>query len=317
MADYVKTNWQDAPSTQTPINAENLNHMEQGIYNAQQAADQAQAGVDSLNTRSYAPIPVELVADMTDETKNYLYLGSENGYDSGYLYYWNGTAWTKGNEYQTGQVVTDPTLEEEGKPADAAATGAALTGLNNALTTIVTMEQGGLQASNGAEMSATNRIRSTGYVYGGCKLTVDDGYKILAVCYFDPVTEIFVSSVSPGLKTYTLTHPELVARFSVCKSDQTSDLVPADVTAKSSVNNVLTDLAFINKEQEKTNNKLVKTLTLEQGGISSGNDQVSDTKIRTAGYVYGGGKVSLSKSGFLIAYAYYYRIQENCNRASP
>ena len=31
---YTKTNWQDLPDTSTPINAENLNKMEQGIYDA-------------------------------------------------------------------------------------------------------------------------------------------------------------------------------------------------------------------------------------------------------------------------------------------
>ena len=31
---YVKTNWQDLPNTTTPINATNLNKMEQGIYDA-------------------------------------------------------------------------------------------------------------------------------------------------------------------------------------------------------------------------------------------------------------------------------------------
>lgn len=31
---YVKTNWQDLPNTTTPINASNLNKMEQGIYDA-------------------------------------------------------------------------------------------------------------------------------------------------------------------------------------------------------------------------------------------------------------------------------------------
>lgn len=31
---YTKTNWQDLPNTTTPINATNLNKMEQGIYDA-------------------------------------------------------------------------------------------------------------------------------------------------------------------------------------------------------------------------------------------------------------------------------------------
>ena len=31
---YTKTNWHDLPNTTTPINATNLNKMEQGIYDA-------------------------------------------------------------------------------------------------------------------------------------------------------------------------------------------------------------------------------------------------------------------------------------------
>lgn len=31
--EYAKTNWEDAPSTATPLNAANLNHIEEGIFN--------------------------------------------------------------------------------------------------------------------------------------------------------------------------------------------------------------------------------------------------------------------------------------------
>lgn len=48
---YVKTTWQNSPSTNTPINATNLNHIEQGIYDAAATADQAEAGVESLDPR--------------------------------------------------------------------------------------------------------------------------------------------------------------------------------------------------------------------------------------------------------------------------
>lgn len=48
---YTKTNWQNTPSTQTPISAANLNHMEQGIFDAAQTADSAQSGVDGLDPR--------------------------------------------------------------------------------------------------------------------------------------------------------------------------------------------------------------------------------------------------------------------------
>lgn len=31
---YSRTNWQDYPNTSSPINAQHLNHMEDGIYEA-------------------------------------------------------------------------------------------------------------------------------------------------------------------------------------------------------------------------------------------------------------------------------------------
>lgn len=36
---------------------------------------------------------------MTDHSKIYLYEGTESGYSAGYLYYYNGSAWKKGNQY--------------------------------------------------------------------------------------------------------------------------------------------------------------------------------------------------------------------------
>ena len=35
---YIRQTWEDAPSTNTPITADRLNHMEDGIYNADTTA---------------------------------------------------------------------------------------------------------------------------------------------------------------------------------------------------------------------------------------------------------------------------------------
>ena len=51
MADYQKINFVNEPGKTTPMSAENLNHMEDGIFNAQAAADAAQAGVDEMEPR--------------------------------------------------------------------------------------------------------------------------------------------------------------------------------------------------------------------------------------------------------------------------
>lgn len=48
---YTKTNWQDLPNTTTPINASNLNNMEQGIYDLDTAVTNLQTDV-SLSVNS-------------------------------------------------------------------------------------------------------------------------------------------------------------------------------------------------------------------------------------------------------------------------
>lgn len=48
---YTKQTWTDLPSKTTPINASRLNHMEQGIYDANQLATQSAAGQMSKNDK--------------------------------------------------------------------------------------------------------------------------------------------------------------------------------------------------------------------------------------------------------------------------
>ena len=137
--EYVKKNWQNTPSTNTPINADNLNHIEQGIYDAQSTANAAQelaseteAKLDALQARE----TTSTAAGMTDTTKAYIYTGSEAGYNYGHWYYWNGSAWTDGGVYNSAGVNTDTTLSVSGAPADSKATGDEVTGLKSALTSI-------------------------------------------------------------------------------------------------------------------------------------------------------------------------------------
>ena len=130
---YSPKNWENTPSTATPINADNLNHMEQGIYDATQTAEDAAAGVAALQGLNYSPIPVTLVADMTDHDRNYVYLGSETGYQANHWYYWDGSAWTEGGVYNAQALVTDTTLSHAGEAADAETTGAKIGELKSAL----------------------------------------------------------------------------------------------------------------------------------------------------------------------------------------
>lgn len=92
-------------------------------------AGQNQSIIDALNevhTAIGGPQVAATAAAMTDQTKIYVYTGSETGYTAGNWYYYNGSAWTSGGVYNAVAVQTDPSLSEEGVAADAKATGDAI-----------------------------------------------------------------------------------------------------------------------------------------------------------------------------------------------
>lgn len=81
---------------------------------------------DKYKTIFSSPLVASTVADMTDEEKVYVYVGSETGYTSGNWYYYNGSAWVSGGIYNSTAFETDDTLSGIGKAADAKATGDAI-----------------------------------------------------------------------------------------------------------------------------------------------------------------------------------------------
>lgn len=92
-------------------------------------AGQNQSIIDALNevhTAIGGPQVAATAAAMTDQSKIYVYTGSETGYTAGNWYYYNGSAWTSGGVYNAVAVQTDPSLSEEGVAADAKATGDAI-----------------------------------------------------------------------------------------------------------------------------------------------------------------------------------------------
>lgn len=77
------------------------------------------------------PAVASSASDMTNQSKVYVYTGSEAGYVTGNWYYYNGAQWMSGGVYNSATVETDTSLSAAGKPADARATGEAVNLINN------------------------------------------------------------------------------------------------------------------------------------------------------------------------------------------
>lgn len=80
-----------------------------------------------------SPLKADTVSEMTDDTKIYIYTGSETGYTAGHWYYYNGSSWADGGVYNSAGINTDKTLSVEDKAADGKAVGDELTDLKSDL----------------------------------------------------------------------------------------------------------------------------------------------------------------------------------------
>lgn len=94
---------------------------------AAQSAKEAKAYVGS-------PLVANTISAMTDQTKVYVYTGSESGYTAGNWYYHNGSAWVSGGVYNSSAVNVDKTLTQDGYAADAKVTGDAVSSLKEELS---------------------------------------------------------------------------------------------------------------------------------------------------------------------------------------
>ena len=96
---------------------------------AEEAA--ANAAVSEQTAKLYlgAPLKANSVSEMTDNTRVYVYVGNEEGYEFGHWYYYDGFNWVEGGVYNATAQNTDTTLTVSGMSADSKAAGDAIRNL--------------------------------------------------------------------------------------------------------------------------------------------------------------------------------------------
>lgn len=106
------------------------------------------------------PTAAATVANMTDHSKTYVYVGSETGYTAGDWYYWDGSTWTSGGPFQATSIITDTTLAVAGEAADAKATGDAIAAAKTAVLNAMAPAY-----SNSATYAVGDYVNYNGSIY--------------------------------------------------------------------------------------------------------------------------------------------------------
>lgn len=140
---YNPINFNNGKAGGTPVSASNLRHVENGIVAAHNDIAALTANVNSLSERYGTPLVAHTAAEMTDNTKIYVYVGSETGYTTGDWYYYDGDSWESGGAYNSTAVNTDKTLTQEDMAADAKKTGDEISDLKSAISDIEEQIEGG------------------------------------------------------------------------------------------------------------------------------------------------------------------------------
>ena len=96
--------------------------------------DSIQNEIAGLQAAIGSPLVASTVAEMTDTSRVYVYVGSETGYTAGNWYYYNTSEWVSGGVYNSAAVQTDTSLTQSGMAADAKATGDAIAEISGGLT---------------------------------------------------------------------------------------------------------------------------------------------------------------------------------------
>lgn len=207
-----------------------------------ESSDEYQTIYDLAETIQSATMPcVQTVAEMTDTTRVYLYVGNETGYNKGHMYYYNGSAWT-----DAGIASTDATLSITGMAADAKAAGDAVEGVSDSLTAFknelsvlnefsVTWGQGNIIESTGASGGSggalySKRLRTvlTEVPEGGFVASLPDNIQMQLYWYNSNSTSSYIGCDTLGDISNLDSPRGAWVRFVLAYTDATLAITPRD-----------------------------------------------------------------------------------------
>lgn len=163
-----------------------------------------------------------------------------------------------------------------------------------------TLEQGGINTTNGKDTEPTNpshatRVR-TGFLYGDYTVKCKQGYVVYGIARYNSDLT-FRTYVTSGQASVTVTANGDVTRLVFSKEVNTSSLTPVDLKNSFRLDELNTAVALRTVRGEIDLN----TITLAQGGINMTNGQEVDnltTRVRT-GFLYGDYIVNC-KDGYVV-----------------
>ena len=151
--------------------------------------EQCKQYAETAKNEAYgSPLTAATAAAMTDQSRVYVYTGSETGYTAGHWYYHNGSAWTDGGVYNAVAVDTDTTLSVSGKAADAKKTGDELNTIKEDLsdifdkTGVVSDITNSIVLNDGRRIGTVNGVSSsTIYPFSDTGFISCEGYDTLNI----------------------------------------------------------------------------------------------------------------------------------------
>lgn len=278
---YIKQTWID---NESPLTAERMNHIEDGISSVEYQVSQVQGGT---------PKAVTQASEMTDTSLIYLYMGNEEGYESGHFYYFDGTQWQDGGQYGSSvsgisdnarnllkYVLERVVYTETGMQIYVDALYEALKQMNTQpaetyqiLNTLVNVTNSNSATSIASESaySATLSIES-GYTWGTVTITMG-GVDITSTAYNSSTHVISIASVTGDLViTASATAPVTTYTITNALSNVTNSNASASIQSGSAYSATLTPDTGYN----------IYSVTITMGGVDVTSTVYSNGEINIA-----------------------------------